>query len=58
MLAKEIDERIIDEVIDEVRDDIRTCGVMNNSRPRSACERSCDYRYICDKIFKQNDEEF
>jgi len=57
-MDKEIDERIIDDVMDSVTADIKTCGVMNNSRPRKDCGISCAYRKICDKIFQQNDEEF
>ena len=57
-MDKEIDVRLIDEILDEIATEIKTCGVMNNSRPRKDCESSCKYRDICDKIFKQNDEEF
>ena len=56
-MDKEIEENVIDDVIEEISDDIKTCGVMNNSRPRKDCSPGCTYYDICEKIFKQNDEE-
>ena len=54
-MEKEIDENIIQDVIEEIEVEIKTCGVMNNSRPRKDCGVDCKYRDICNIIFERND---
>lgn len=51
-----VDEDIIDEVIDEISSDIKQCAIMKGIRSRADCEKSCDYRHICVRIFEKEEE--
>lgn len=56
MLAKNINEKIIDFVLEEIETDIKTCGVMTNNRNREDCGLDCKNREICNRIFLENDK--